>query len=106
MNNALKQSNVECAMIADVDESVRNRYGQLVTKTQGKTPVLVNDFRKLLENKDIDGVIIGTPDHWHCLPAIYACQTGKDVYVEKPMANSIEMCIRDRYPSLGIRYPA
>ena len=47
MNNALKQSNVECAMIADVDESVRNRYGQLVTKTQGKTPILVHDFRKL-----------------------------------------------------------
>lgn len=92
MNNALKQSNVECAMIADVDESVRNRYGQLVNKTQGKTPMQVNDFRKLLENKDIDGVIIGTPDHWHCLSAIYACQAGKDVYVEKPMANSIGEC--------------
>ncbi|MEP7266122.1 MAG: Gfo/Idh/MocA family oxidoreductase [Saprospiraceae bacterium] len=92
MNNALKQANIECAMIADIDTAVRNRYSAVVTKTQGKSPVLLNDFRKLLDNKDIDAVVIGTPDHWHCLAMIYACQAGKDVYVEKPMANSIGEC--------------
>ncbi len=92
MNNALKIPNVECAMVCDIDTAVRNRYGDSVTKKQGKAPQLVNDFRKLLENKDIDAVVIGTPDHWHCLTMMYACQAGKDVYVEKPMANSIGEC--------------
>jgi predicted dehydrogenase len=45
-----------------------------------------------MENKDIHAVIIGTPDHWHCLPFIAACQAGKDIYVEKPLANSIAEC--------------
>ena len=46
----------------------------------------------MLEQKDIDAVIIGTPDHWHCLLMVNAVQAGKDVYVEKPMANTIEEC--------------
>ncbi len=45
-----------------------------------------------MDNKDIDAVIIGTPDHWHCLPFIAACEAGKDIYVEKPLANSIAEC--------------
>ncbi|HEX7583160.1 MAG TPA: Gfo/Idh/MocA family oxidoreductase, partial [Prolixibacteraceae bacterium] len=53
---------------------------------------LYGDYRKLLENKDLHAVIIGTPDHWHCLPMVNACEAGLDVYVEKPMANSIEEC--------------
>lgn len=63
-----------------------------VEKQQGKAPQRYKDFRKLIDNKDIDVVIVGTPDHWHCLPAIYACEAGKDVYVEKPLANSIAEC--------------
>ncbi len=58
----------------------------------GFKPKLYKDFRKMLEQKDIDVVFIGTPDHWHCLNMVYACQAGKDVYVEKPMANTIEEC--------------
>jgi predicted dehydrogenase len=49
----------------------------------------LQDFRKLLERKDIDAVLIATPDHWHAIPAILACQAGKDVYVEKPLAHNI-----------------
>ena len=47
------------------------------------------DFRRLLEQKDIDAVILATPDHWHALPAILAIQAGKDIYLEKPVAYSI-----------------
>lgn len=54
----------------------------------GKAQIF-KDYRKLLEQKDIDAVIIGTPDHWHALPTIHACQAGKHVYVEKPLATSI-----------------
>ena len=50
------------------------------------------DWRELIDNKDIDVVIIGTPDHWHCLQLVAACQAGKDVYCEKPLGNSIEEC--------------
>jgi predicted dehydrogenase len=50
------------------------------------------DYRKLLDDKDVDIVIVGTPDHWHALQMIHACEAGKDVYVEKPVGNSITEC--------------
>jgi predicted dehydrogenase len=86
----LGQPNTECGAICDVDENVLNARAADIEKIQGKKPATYKDFRKLLENKDIDVVIIGTPDHWHCLPFIYACQAGKDIYCEKPLSNSIE----------------
>ncbi|HEV7347566.1 Gfo/Idh/MocA family oxidoreductase [Telluribacter sp.] len=92
LSHALNQPNVECVGLSDIDESVLNRRAEEVLKKQGKKPQLYGDFRKLLDNKDIDAVIVGTPDHWHCLAMAYACEAGKDVYVEKPMANSIGEC--------------
>ena len=92
LKNALKQPNVECAAICDIDDSILGQRSSEVSKLQGKAPIQYKDFRKLIDNKDIDAVIIGTPDHWHCLPFIYACQAGKDIYVEKPLANSIAEC--------------
>ena len=92
LENALKQPGVECAAICDIDDSILNQRIADVVKIQGKSPESFKDFRKLLDKKDIDAVIIGTPDHWHCLQTIFACQAGKDVYVEKPLANSIGEC--------------
>ncbi len=88
----MKQPNVECGAICDVDRNVLEKRAAEVEKIQGKKPVLYEDFRHLIDNKDIDVVINGTPDHWHALVGIYACQAGKDLYTEKPLANSIEEC--------------
>lgn len=92
LNQCLAQPNVECAALCDVDDSILTQRSAEVEKKQGKKPLVYKDFRKLLDNKDIDAVIIGTPDHWHCYMTVAACQSGKDVYVEKPMANSIGEC--------------
>ncbi len=59
-----------------------------VTKAQGKAPKLAQDFRRLLDDKSVDAVVIATPDHWHSLATIWACQAGKDVYVEKPLSHN------------------
>jgi predicted dehydrogenase len=83
---------VDCVALCDVDQNVLDKRIKEVEEATGKKPVRYMDFRKLLEKKDLDAVIIGTPDHWHCLIAVAACQAGKDVYVEKPMANSIGEC--------------
>lgn len=92
LRNALKQPGVECGALCDIDNEILTRRSADVEKIQGKAPLLYTDYRKLLDNKDIDAVIIGTPDHWHCLTFIAACQAGKDIYVEKPLANSIAEC--------------
>jgi predicted dehydrogenase len=89
LNAFLRQPNVECAAICDVDQSVLNRRITAIEEKQGKRPEVFSDYRKMLEMKDLDAVIIGTPDHWHALMMIDACDAGKHVYVEKPMANSI-----------------
>jgi predicted dehydrogenase len=88
----LGNEGVECIALCDVDRNVLEKRAAETEKLQGRKPELFGDFRKMLEKKDIDAVIIGTPDHWHCLPMVEACRAGKDVYVEKPIANSIEEC--------------
>jgi len=90
LKSFLKMEGVECLAICDVDRNVLEKRAAETKEIQGKAPQLYDDYRKLLEHKDLDAVIIGTPDHWHCLPMVEACQAGLDVYVEKPIANSIE----------------
>ena len=92
LKDHLKFPEVECGGLCDVDENVLNERAAEINKLTGKTPKLFKDYRKVLEDKSIDAVIIGTPDHWHCLMTTDACQAGKDVYVEKPLANSIGEC--------------
>jgi len=90
LNGILGQPNVEIAGMCDIDEKIlKGRAGQIEEQYEMR-PTLYKDFRNLLENKDIDAVIISTPDHWHCLMMVMALEAGKHVYVEKPLANSIE----------------
>jgi predicted dehydrogenase len=84
---------VECVALCDVDDEWLNkRATDIAQKAKKKVPYLYKDWRKVIENKEVDAVIIGTPDHWHCLPLVEAVQAGKDVYVEKPLSNTIEEC--------------
>ncbi|MFP4060440.1 MAG: Gfo/Idh/MocA family protein [Bacteroidales bacterium] len=88
----LQQQGVECAALDDVDANILEKRAGDVNELQGKKPRLYSDYRKMLEDKNIDAVIIGTPDHWHCLNMVDACAAGKDVNIEKPLANSIGEC--------------
>src|SRR6266851_9313454 len=73
------------AAVCDVNTAATERAEQLVLKgPDGVKPKIYQDLRKLYEDKDIDVVSIATPNHWHSLATIWACQAGKDVYVEKP----------------------
>jgi len=85
----LGNGDVDCVALCDVDEKMLGEGVKLVEEKRGHAPAVCKDFRRLIDNKDIDAIIVATPDHWHALPTIYACETGKDVYVEKPLAVSI-----------------
>ena len=80
---------VDCPVICDVDEAMFAKAASIVENARGKSPETVRDFRRVVERKDIDVCLVSTPDHWHALPTISACQAGKDVYCEKPLATSI-----------------
>ncbi len=91
---ALKVPGVNLVALCDIDRNVIDKRLADYTKFAGDASKIrvYDDYRKLLEQKDIDAVIIGTPDHWHALIMIHACEAGKDVYVEKPVGNSIVEC--------------
>ena len=92
LTSMMQNPGVQLVALCDVDKEVLDRRTADAEKNWGRRPLQYRDYRKLLENKDIDAVIIGTPDHWHCLIMTDACSAGKDVYVEKPVANSIAEC--------------
>jgi predicted dehydrogenase len=75
--------------ICDCDERVIGNAMKTVSKQTGSEPKFYQDIRKLLEDKDIDAISVATPNHWHALATIWACQAGKDVYVEKPVSHNV-----------------
>jgi predicted dehydrogenase len=89
LESFLKNPDVECVAICDVDRNVLNMRAENVVKLGRPVPRLYVNYQKMLEHKDIDAVIVGTPDHWHCLIYCDALSAGKHVYVEKPIGNSI-----------------
>jgi predicted dehydrogenase len=78
---------VEIAALCDVDENILNSRLDEIQKSGRPRPKGYFDIRELLNDKDIDAISIATPNHWHSLMAIWACQAGKDVYVEKPCSH-------------------
>jgi predicted dehydrogenase len=80
---------VDCTVLCDVDDARLAKGAAICEEKRGKKPDAVKDFRRVLDRKDVDIVLIATPDHWHALPTVMACQAGKDVYVEKPLAKTI-----------------
>jgi predicted dehydrogenase len=77
------------AAVCDVNQAARERAVQQVDKLSGHKPKEYADMRQLFDDKDIDAVSFATPNHWHALGTIWACQAGKDVYVEKPASHNI-----------------
>jgi predicted dehydrogenase len=104
LTSMLKMSEIACVALCDVDDAVlAQRKGELATLNL--QPTIYKDYRKLLEDKKVDIVIIATPDHWHCLIMADACAAGKHILLEKPASNSvgeaeIMMAVAKKYKSI------
>ncbi len=83
------QKGVELVAVCDIDQKVLEAGAKDVENRTQKAPKTYTDYRKLLEDKSIDAISIATPNHWHTLMTIQACQAGKDVYVEKPCTHNL-----------------
>jgi predicted dehydrogenase len=84
-----KIKNVRITHVADVDERHFKTTLPVLKESYGGDPKTETDFRRVLDNRDVDAVTIAAPDHWHALMTIWAAQAGKDVYVEKPISHNI-----------------
>ncbi len=81
--------NCRLAAACDVNQAARERAEALIQKLQGHKAKTYSDMRELFDDQEIDAVSIATPNHWHALSTIWACQAGKDVYVEKPASHNV-----------------
>jgi len=84
-----KRADVTIASLCDVDDASFAPALKVVEKAGAATPKVEKDFRKLLDDREIDAVVVATPDHWHALMTVMACQAGKDVYTEKPASHNV-----------------
>src|SRR5215471_17456436 len=83
------QPDAEVAILCDPDRNIADERALQFFDKYGKTVKVEQDLRRVFDNKEIDAVSIATPNHWHALATIWACQAGKDVYVEKPGAHNL-----------------
>ena len=84
-----QQHDVNILYLCDVDENVYGNAAKVVEEKTGKRPPHISDLRKVLDDKNVNAVVIATPDHWHAPATILACDAGKDVYVEKPASHNL-----------------
>ena len=82
--NEVRNQNVEIAAFCDVDQSVMRQRAADFEKETNLRPALLDDMRRAMDDKSIDAIAFATPNHWHALGTVWACQAGKDVYCEKP----------------------
>lgn len=87
-SNFARQTDCEVLYACDVDSRASEKFMDAVEKIQKKRPKAQGDFRKALEDKDVDALVVTAPDHWHAPATILACQAGKHVYVEKPLSHN------------------
>jgi len=80
----------EIKTFCDIDDAILEKTGAEITALQKRKPKYEKDFRRVLDDPEIDGVLIATPDHWHAYLVMAACQAGKDIYVEKPLCQTIQ----------------
>jgi hypothetical protein len=88
INNFTPVPGVEFKYVIDVNRKSAGEAAGIVEKKQGKAPIAETDFRRALDDKDVDAILISTPDHWHAPMAILAVKAGKQVYVEKPCSHN------------------
>jgi len=86
---ALVADSAAITMVCDVDSQRSARAADMVERAGRKRPAAVKDYQKILDDKNIDGVIIASPDHWHALQHLHACAAGKDMYLETPICHNI-----------------
>jgi len=84
-----ERPDVEIAYVCDVNAQRLPGAVKLVQDKKGKAPKAVGNFQRILEDKNVDAMVCATPDHWHSLATVLACQAGKDIYVEKPASHDI-----------------
>ena len=89
VNHFIDLPGVEVAALCDVDSNVLEAAKAKAIDAGAADPLTIVDYRELLERDDIDAVSIATPNHWHALQAVWACQAGKDVYLEKPVSHNV-----------------
>ena len=87
-SNYAAQKNCEIRFICDVDRKAAEKCIDAVSKIQNKTPMAQPDFRKALEDKEVDALVVAAPDHWHAPAALLASAAGKHVYLEKPCSHN------------------
>lgn len=85
----MNYGDVEVAAVCDVDEARIPKDAAEIEKKYGRKPDVYKDYRRILDRKDIDAVVIGSPDHWHALQLIHSCEAGKDSFCEKPISHNI-----------------
>lgn len=89
LRELLEHPDVEIGAICDVDSRHLNESASIVSDLRRSSPRTYTDFRRVLDDTDVDAVVIVTPDHWHAIPTVQACAAGKDVFVEKPLSFSV-----------------